>query len=269
MDRAEAAGFGVATAGHLALLAALSLGFAATRLQPPRQQPIEVSFVDEAALTSSAPAPSPTPPAPQLGSVEGPPEPAAAPAPPLPAPPQVQPVPARPQPPSPAPTPAAHRPALPKPAPPQPQARPAPARPQPRPTGRLSGLLAGVADSPSRSHATASPAAVMSQQAAASIGALIKRQVQPCANRMVNPGPGASRIKVRINLQLARDGSLRAQPTIAAVSGVDDENRRYVQRVKELAVAAFTSCSPLRGLPADLYAVENGWSDFDMTYNLP
>jgi outer membrane biosynthesis protein TonB len=268
MDRAEATGLGVATAGHVALLAALSLGFAATRIQPPPQQPIEVSFVDAAAPVSSAPDAAQTPPAPLLAPTEGPPEPSPAPPSPAASPPQSQPFP-RPQPAQavPAPASAAHRPTLPKPAPAAPPAKPV--RSQTRPTGRLSGLLTGLSDSASRSRSTAPAAAVMSQQAAASIGALIRRQVQPCANRMVNPGPGASRIKVRISLRLARDGSLRAPPAIASVSGVDDENRRYVQRVKELAIAVFTSCSPLHGLPPDLYAVENGWSDFDMTYNLP
>jgi hypothetical protein len=109
----------------------------------------------------------------------------------------------------------------------------------------------------------------MNAKAIANIGSLIRRQVQPCADRMVSPGPGASRIKVRINLQLNRNGSLRAKPKVEGVSGLDDENRRYEQRVKEMAVAAFTSCAPLRDLPPELYAVSNGWSDFDMNYNLP
>jgi hypothetical protein len=207
-------------------------------------------------------------PAPRLGEIEGPPEPLAAPVPePLPAPPQIQP---QPQPriattrPQPAPTP--------RPQPPAAKATPAPAQQKTaatRPTGRLSGLLNGIGDRDSPSKRITPPAAVMSGQAAASIGALIRRQVQPCADRLVNPGPGASRIKVRINLKLNRDGSLKTRPAVEGVSGLDDENRRYAQRVKEMAVAAFTSCSPLRGLPPELYAVPNGWSDFDLNYNLP
>ena len=50
MDRAERAGLGVAVAGHAALLAALSLGFASTRLPPPKTVPIEVELVDAVAL---------------------------------------------------------------------------------------------------------------------------------------------------------------------------------------------------------------------------
>ena len=99
--------------------------------------------------------------------------------------------------------------------------------------------------------------------------AALGRQVQPCANRMVSPGPGANRIKVTISLRLDRDGSLAAPPRTIGETGLDSGNRRYLQRVKELAISAFTSCSPLRGLPPDLYAVRNGWNDFDMIYNLP
>ena len=47
MDRAEATGLGVATAGHLALLAALTFGIATTQLPAPKSDPIEVSFVEE------------------------------------------------------------------------------------------------------------------------------------------------------------------------------------------------------------------------------
>lgn len=271
MDRAEAAGLGVATAGHVALLAAITYGMATIRLPAPKSDPIEVSFVEEAGLESTSPTPAAEAPAPLLATEEGPPAPA------MPAPPEVQPVP-RPEPvartpaPTPAPQPAA-RPTPPRASPAA--AKPAPSKPAPAPkpatrsTGRLSGILNGVSDRASPSRSTAAPAAVMSAQAAASIGSLIRRQVQPCADRMVNPGPGASRIKVRINLKLNRDGSLRATPGIEGVTGLDDENRRYAQRVKEMAVAAFTSCAPLRGLPPDLYAVSNGWSDFDMNYNLP
>ncbi|HWH17688.1 MAG TPA: hypothetical protein VNT77_05040, partial [Allosphingosinicella sp.] len=84
MDRAEASGFGVALAGHAALLAALSLGFA-NAVQPPlMSNPIEVSLVDEVGLESAAPVPSADVPAPKLAPEEGPVEPA--PPPPIPEP---------------------------------------------------------------------------------------------------------------------------------------------------------------------------------------
>lgn len=282
IDRAEAAGLGVATAGHLALLAALTFGFAAARLPVTKSDPIEVAFVDEADVQSATPDPSREAPAP-AAAFEPLPENA-----PVPSPPAVPPVPAPPAPPTPAlsapapvPTPAPRTvtrpqppkpPAATKPAPSRPApAKPAPSRPAPASKGRqpLNINLDGARDGPGKAETTGSPAAVMNAQAAATIGSLIRRQVQPCADRMVSPGPGASRIKVRINLKLNRNGSLRAPPSVEGVSGLDEENRRYAQRVKEMAVAAFTSCSPLRNLPAELYAVSNGWSDFDMNYNLP
>jgi hypothetical protein len=109
----------------------------------------------------------------------------------------------------------------------------------------------------------------MGAQAAASIGSAIQRQIQPCANRQVNPGPGASRIRVTINLRLNRDGSLAARPRVVGHAGVDDENSRYVDRVDDLAIASFVGCSPLRGLPDELYDVQNGWSNFTLRYKLP
>jgi hypothetical protein len=109
----------------------------------------------------------------------------------------------------------------------------------------------------------------MSGQARADIGSAILRQVQPCANQQVKPGPGAERIRVTINLRLNRDGSLAARPRVTDVSGVDDDNRRYADRVEDLAVATFTGCSPLRGLPAELYDVRGGWSNFSLRYKLP
>jgi hypothetical protein len=93
--------------------------------------------------------------------------------------------------------------------------------------------------------------------------------VQPCANRQVTPGPGAERIRVTINLKLNRDGTLKSRPTITGHAGVDDDNRRYVDRVDDLAIATFVGCSPLRGLPDDLYDVQNGWSNFSLRYKLP
>jgi hypothetical protein len=109
----------------------------------------------------------------------------------------------------------------------------------------------------------------MSAQAAADIASVISRQVQPCADRQVYPGPGSERIVTPIMLSLDRDGSLKGRPRVGAQRGIDDENRRYAQRVADLAVNAFVSCAPLRGLPQELYDVPRGWSNFTMNYRLP
>ncbi len=140
-----------------------------------------------------------------------------------------------------------------------------------RPRGSRLGdnFLKGLSADPSPSKSEAPKATKLGAQAAANIGSAILRQVQPCANRQVTPGPGAERIRVTINLRLNRDGTLKGRPTISDHAGVDDENRRYVDRVDDLAIATFTGCSPLRGLPDDLYDVQNGWSNFSLRYKLP
>lgn len=275
MTGAEAKGFGVSLAGHVLLLAILSLGYTAARRPPVLSPPMEVSFVDKVDLVSAAPRPAPA--AESVAPDPGAPE-EAAPAPaPVVAPPPPEPLPAQPVPtkPQPAPKPAE------KPAPARP-AHPAAAKEEIRKPDAASGaaaksrgsllganFLAGIGRDPSPSRVKAAPGAVMSAAAASDIGSAIQRQIQPCADQQVNPGPGANRIRTRINLRLNRDGSLAARPRVVGQTGIDDGNGRYAERVADLAIAAFTGCAPLRGLPADLYDVPNGWSNFTLNYKLP
>jgi len=302
MDRAEATGFGIALGGHAALLAVLSLGFATVSQPPLVMKPVEVSFVEEVALETAvtevlletpaagiapdagptedaAPLPVETPVPQPMPIVPAPP-----PAPQQPAPKPVE----RPAPPaiSPKPRPAASKPAPARPAP----AKPAPSRPMAKaaPTkvqtskGSGSGkakvatgsrlgtdFLKGIGNDPKPSRAQAPSGAVMSATAMSNITSAIQRQIQPCANRQVNPGPGANRITVGLNLRLNRNGSLASRPTVAGTVGVTPDNARYKERVEDLAVAAFTGCAPLRGLPEELYAVRGGWSNFIFRYKLP
>ncbi|WP_033919387.1 hypothetical protein [Sphingomonas sp. 37zxx] len=224
-----------------------------------------------------APAPQPAPPEPAAAPRPKPaakPAPKAAPKPPTPA--QVRPTKAKP-----APQPAAK--ATPKAAPKTAAAKPAPkaaakgsgsdaAAKTARPRGSRLGddFLKGLsADDTPRKASNAAPAQRIGAAQVANIASAILRQVQPCANRQVTPGPGAERIRVTIRLQLAQDGSLRARPTVTDRDGVDDGNRRYVDRVDDLAIATFVGCAPLRGLPADLYAAPGGWRDFKLRYKLP
>lgn len=249
MDRAELAGTGAALAFHVALIAAMSLSLAhvASVPEPPS---MEVELVDEIGLTAAAPSqvssPAPASQAPEIGEAD-----------------LLEPVPA----PVPAP-PAPRAVAIAKPAP----AKPAPTRPAPRASRIGDDFLKGIADSPSKSTAPAKPAAAtVSASAMAGIVQAIRRRVQPCADRQVNPGAGASRIRVRLRLQLLPNGRMRRTPEVIGTSGVDDENSRYEERVKDLAVNTFVGCAPLSGLPPELYetASGKGWSDFIMNYNLP
>ncbi|HMG45995.1 MAG TPA: cell envelope biogenesis protein TolA [Allosphingosinicella sp.] len=257
MDRTEAAGLGVSLAGHVALLAVLSAALVTASRAPVTPPAMEVSFVDDVGLTSAAPEPSRQPAAPAQAPEVGPTE-DAAPAPAAPA--------AAPRPAEPAPSPAAPQIA---------QAQPRPAPPAPAGTARAT-RRPGLGDLDPRSfgrdpaaRSVSPPAAVMSAQAAADIASAISRQVQPCADRQVYPGPGSERIATPIMLSLNRDGSLKGRPRVGAQRGIDDENRRYAQRVADLAVNAFVSCAPLRGLPQELYDVPRGWSNFTMNYRLP
>jgi outer membrane biosynthesis protein TonB len=249
MDRAEKTGFGIAAAGHLGLLAALSLGVAATHLPPPRQQPIEVSFVDEAAPVSQAPEASAEAPAPKLAEEAGPPEPAAPP--PIPqAAPQSQPTP------SPRPVPPAVTAPAPAPAPPV-------ARPAQRSTGRLTGLLAGLSDSDSPSKVTKPPAATAGPAVEASLAAEVRRQVKPQWQKVVPTGADAESLRTEISLTLARDGSvLRAD--VVGTTGITASNRPQVALHQERARKAVMLASPFR-LPADYY---DAWKQINVTLDL-
>ena len=258
LDRAEWAGTGMALGLHVALVAALSLSLA-SHSRPPEEPAVFVEFVEDVGFEAAAPSQVPVEarqaitPEPPDDSVPPPPEPVT-----TPEPPRVEPTPAPPRTrtePRPAPTPARERP------------RP---RPQPRPTGRLGDdLLEGVREGNSRSGdaPSAAPSApAFSAQAQAGIVQAIRRQIQPCANRQIDPGPGANDIVVKINLRLDRGGNLVRPPRVTGTTGVNGDNSRYEQRVKDLAIAAYSSCSPLTGLPQEYY---DRWKDFDMTYKLP
>lgn len=139
-----------------------------------------------------------------------------------------------------------------------------------RPRGSRLGdnFLKGLSDQPSPSKSEAPRAARIDARAMASIVQAIARQIQPCADRQVNPGPGANQIVTKLNLRLNEDGTLAATPRQVGQTGVDDENRRYSQRVADLGVAAFKGCSPLK-LPAEFYSTPNGgWNNINYSWQL-
>ena len=296
MTRNEGIGLGLAAIGHVLLFAILSLVWAAKPAPLPTPKPIEVSLVDDIALDQHAPA-APEPPSQSAAPEQGPPDDAPPPAKaeevaPDPTPPKPQPEAAPPPKPAPA-KPDPPKPVAAKPDKPD-KAKPAPAKPaapatkavaaaktagtnpkatKAKPSGSLldDNFRKGLTQAPSKAKPSeAAPGAVMDAKAAADIQSAIQRQVQPCANRQVIPGPGAARIVVTVRLNLNRDGSLSSQPEISAPpSGVDDDNERYVDAVKRAAIATYTGCSPLRGLPQELYDIPRGWKRFSLRYHLP
>lgn len=307
MDRSERIGLGVSIAAHAAVLAALSLSLLKTSPQePPKATPIEISLADKVGLESTAPVVSHEELAAKKSPVEAPVEPESAPPPApepqpkaQPAPPEPKPAPQpKPQPPQPKPAPAEKPQPKPKPAPaekPQPAKPEKPSKPAPpskaapakssdsssksaatgserrpvKPTGNLAGLDLGRSNNKTNSTALANPASKASAEEVASFRGLIARQIQPCANRQVTPGPGAERIRILVRLNFNADGSLAGNPDITGVQGNDASNNRYVDRVKDLAIATFRGCTPIHGLPANLYAVPGGWKSLAFSYKLP
>ena len=258
-DRAEIAGTGAALVFHVALIAALSTSLAhmANAPEPPS---MEVELVDDVGLQSAAPQSMPTPPppsqAPEMGeAIEPAPAPVLAPPPPMPSPvpaPQVKPA-ERPQ----------------KQAESRRPAKAAPPKQAPRVSRIGDDFLKGIEGSDAPSRPSKPAAATFDARAKASIGSLFQRLVQPCANQQVNPGQGANRIKVTVNLRIRRNGSL-ASASVVRVSGVDDDNARFEERVRDLATAVYRECSPFRGLPPEYYqTADGGWSNINLTYKLP
>lgn len=244
MDRAEWTGTGAALLFHVALIGALSMSLASVD-GTPEPPSMEVEFIEDVGLTAAAPQSAAVPPppsqAPEIGEAE----------------------PVEQTPPRPVPTPSAAS-AKPLPA--------TPARPAPRTSRIGDDFLKGIDDDrlAPRSGPARPAAAKFDAAALASIQQMIRRQIQPCADRQVDPGPGANRIRVTLNLRLSKSGRLHGPPQVVRTSGVDDENARYEERVKDLAVATYTGCAPLTGLPPELYQTpQGGWSNINMTYRLP
>ena len=292
-DRSPRFAVFAALLGHAALLLLLSLAWGPqAKREWPKPQPMEVSLVTDVALETTAP-PSPEAPAPSVAPEEGQPQESPPPAPA----PVAQPEPVKPAPPQPVAKPVVQpKPAAVAPAKPQPAAaakKPAPAKPAPR-ASRLTGLgqelaagakavaaparqrgrrlgdsfLAGLAPDASAAKASAAAPGKAGPYPTASIVAAIARQIQPCADRQVNPGPGANGIVTTLNIRLNEDGTLAATPRMVRQAGVDGENGRYAQRVVDLGVAAFKGCTPLK-LPAEYYqTASGGWSNINYRWQL-
>ena len=135
--------------------------------------------------------------------------------------------------------------------------------------GRLGDdFLKGLTSEPSTSRSQTPRAAKIDATALASIVQAIARQIQPCADRQVDPGPGANEIVTTLNLRLNENGTLAATPTVVRQTGVNAQNERYAQRVKDLGIAAFKGCSPLK-LPPEYYNTPSGgWNNINFKWKL-
>ncbi|MBO9713089.1 cell envelope biogenesis protein TolA [Sphingomonas sp.] len=259
MDRADGEGLVISILLHGGLIAGVWWLSRQAPPPPPKPMnaPIEVSLADDVGLVSAAPEASTEPPATQVAPEAGPVEPDAAeqpadtPEPPVKKPDQPKPMPDPVAPPA-------------KPKPPTTASGGKPGTRSVAPTGRLGDdLIKGLTDQPSPGKST-KPQATMTGEARQNIGSAIARQVQPCVDRQVSPGPGSERIRAIVTLNLNPDGSLAGPVRIVDHDGVDDDNERYIRRVDDAVRAVFAGCSPLRNLPPELYDVPNGWRSFTL-----
>lgn len=271
MDRRERIGLGVATAGHVLLFGALSLGLLRTAVPlPPRQTTIDVTLADSIALKSSTNQPATETPqvatAPEQGPLEpdaAPPEPAeAAPAPvappePTPTPPKpkaVEPAPQKQQtPPQKTPPKATTRPAEKKPA--------TKAEPTPKPADKpqrasrlgrdfLKGLDADT-PAPRKATTTTGSNAPMSPIAARALNAEITRQIKPFWRPP--SGADAEKLVTLLSVRLDENGAIIGRVEVIGQEGVTASNRAQADLHAERAVQAVMRAAPFRDLPPEYY----------------
>jgi hypothetical protein len=234
MDRVEATGIGLALAGHGALLAALTLGFAGAVKPLALNEPIEVAFVDEIALDSTSPTPSAETPAAKLGEIEAPPE-------------QVSP--ALPQPaPLPLAQPKAVIPAAPSKAPPKASQEPVKKK-NSQQSGRLKGLLSGLSDADTDSRSTEAPAKKAGPAVQASLAAEVRRQLKP--HWKAPTGADSEQLRTELSIWLSPAGEV-TKVEIIGTKGQTASNRPQVKLHQEQAVRAVRLASPFR-LPPEFY----------------
>ena len=245
-----------AGAGHLLLLAALSIGWSLqTAPLPPAEEMIPVEFVEIAAAPRVVEAPAPSPKAAPQESA------APAPAPPAPPTPMITadaiPLPdAKPEP---------------KPETPAPSARRSDARPLD--TSKLSNLIdkalpkarvkpLDTSDLASKIAAAAPNTARVDPRAAATLGQAIKAQVAPCWNPPIG-GADVKKMTVIIRAEYGRDGRVIGTPSVVSQTGATAGNSDYARAFAETARRAMLRCSPLT-LPANLYEL---WKTVEINFD--
>ncbi|MFL9840906.1 TonB C-terminal domain-containing protein [Sphingomonas sp. ST-64] len=251
LDRREGAGIGMAVIGHAVLFGLLSVGFLATP-NPMKLEttPIEVSLTDEVGLVSEAPVIEREAPAERFAEVPAPPEPDTPP--PVP---DTQPEPVA----KPDPTPPK---AAPAPAPkPQPKveakkSNPAPAKAERKPTreavkptGRLSGIVDGLTDQPSKGKATRPQASQIGAAVQSSLAAEVMRQIK--VHWKPPSGADSDKLRTRVIVRLNEQGAIVGTPRVEQ-SGITASNRAQADLHRERAIRAVELAAPFK-LPAEYY----------------
>lgn len=258
----EAIALVVALAAHALLVAALTLGAPGREVQPPPER-MTVTFAEQVADVSTSPDPfeqAAPDEAPVIGEVPPEPAPQVAPAPV----PQIQPRVVQP-----APSRAAPRVAQPQPRQPPPKAAPKPpadTRDRRRPDAPVGGsrigndFLKGVPTG-TRPGAKGNPAAVISDQAKASVRVSINREVLPPWNSCPVNGVDVEKLRARVTFHMDRSGRVLSIDPFDA-SGANSANAPQVARFKECAVRAIQAASPFN-LPPESY---DFWKNYTLNF---
>ena len=230
------------------------------------------------------PQPKPTPPKPTPPKPEPKPQPTPKPAPvkPEPKPKPEKPKPEKPKPEKPAPEkPAPEKPTKAAPAKPGKAAPAKPSKatglssdflkdlPQDKPgTGKPKGsrlgsdFLKGLSPDKSPGKASAPHASAVSARSMSGLVGLIAARVKPCYNPPAG-GADAGSITTTLSIRMNKDGTV-ASVTPGAQSGVNGSNSAYAKQMADAARRAVLRCSPITGLPPELY--DGGWDDFDFRF---
>ena len=261
----ERAALTVAGVAHVALFAALSLGWASLPAPPPPEEAIPVEIVAIAPRTQVTERPKPSRAAAPQETVVPAPAPDAKPEPPAPTP-EAVPEPA----PVPKPEAKAETPKPPKPA--------KPAKAEPKPVERfdaaeLSSLIdKSLAKAPrkvrdpdafAKAIALSIPkSARVDARATASLAAAIRAQVAPCWNPPIG-GADVRKMTVVLGIALARDGSVIGRPTVVSQTGATAGNSGYAKAFADTAVRAVLRCAPLK-LPPEMF---DAWKAFELNFD--
>ena len=257
-ERAALIGAGVA---HIALFAALSLGWSTLPKPPPLEEAVPVELVAAAPRTLVTERPKPSRAAAPQETVAPAPAPEAKPEPPIPTPEVV-----------PEPTP------IPKPMPAETPKPPKAAKSGPKPlerldTAELSSLIdkslpkapkkVRDPDAFAKSIALSIPkSAKLDTRATASLAASIRAQIAPCWNPPIG-GADVRKMTVVLGIALTRDGSVVGRPTVVSQTGATPANAGYAKAFADTAVRAVLRCAPLK-LPPEMF---DAWKAFELNFD--
>jgi len=141
-----------------------------------------------------------------------------------------------------------------------PQDKPGPAKPKGSRLG--SDFLKGLSPDKSPGKATAPRASAVSARSMSGLVGLIAARVKPCYNPPAG-GADAGSITTTLSIRMNKDGTV-ASVTPGAQSGVNGSNSAYAKQMADAARRAVLRCSPITGLPPELY--DGGWDDFDFRF---